>query len=204
MSTPAQVEANRRNALNSTGPRTPEGKSRSSANAIKHGLTASFRVFTNESQEDFDSLLADLTRTFAPTNPYEHILIVEIAQSHWRMARARRLESSTVDSMAAGHGSSDPDATLAALLDNKQAGSFLVFQRYMAAAERSGYRALRQLQALRKQAAEEAREAAQRNKPKSAPTPAKSVPYGDSPAPPLLRRPVSPLKFDGSNAISSS
>jgi len=204
MSTPAQVEANRRNALNSTGPRTPEGKSRSSANAIKHGLTASFRVFTNESQEDFDNLLADLTRTFAPTNPFEQILVGEIAQSHWRMARARRLESSTVDDMAAGHGSCDPDATLTVLLDNKQAGSFLVFQRYMAAAERSGYRALKQLLALRKQAAQEAREASQRNEPKSAPTPAKPTRCSEPPAPPRPRPPAPLLKFDGSNAISSA
>lgn len=35
--TPARLEANRRNALKSTGPRTAEGKSRSSLNAMKRG-----------------------------------------------------------------------------------------------------------------------------------------------------------------------
>ncbi|MGA2182617.1 MAG: hypothetical protein ABSH47_06270 [Bryobacteraceae bacterium] len=171
MPSEAQIEANRRNALYSTGPRTLEGKSHSSANAIKHGLSAGFRVLTNESQEDFDELIAELTRTFAPTNAYEHILVMEMAQSHWRVARARRLEAGVIDDMAAGHASSDPDATLRTMLLNNQAGSFLAFQRYAAAAERTGYRALKQLLALRKLAAQEAREAALRNEPNLHPPP---------------------------------
>ncbi len=39
MSTQAQILANRRNAQNSTGPRTPQGKAAVSQNAVKHGLT---------------------------------------------------------------------------------------------------------------------------------------------------------------------
>src|SRR6202011_1327388 len=37
---PARLAANRANALRSTGPRTPEGKSASSRNALKHGAHA--------------------------------------------------------------------------------------------------------------------------------------------------------------------
>ena len=35
-----QLEANQRNALRSTGPRTEEGKRQARANAFRHGLTA--------------------------------------------------------------------------------------------------------------------------------------------------------------------
>jgi hypothetical protein len=34
-----QIEANRRNALHSTGPRTEAGRAVASRNALKHGLT---------------------------------------------------------------------------------------------------------------------------------------------------------------------
>ena len=34
----AKIEANRRNALKSTGPKTPVGREKSKRNALKHGL----------------------------------------------------------------------------------------------------------------------------------------------------------------------
>jgi len=40
MASPAQIAANRRNALRSTGPRTASGKAQSKGNAFKHGLRA--------------------------------------------------------------------------------------------------------------------------------------------------------------------
>jgi hypothetical protein len=39
MASERQIEANRRNARNSTGPRSRSGKKRASANAFRHGLT---------------------------------------------------------------------------------------------------------------------------------------------------------------------
>jgi hypothetical protein len=52
----AQLAANAANALHSTGPRTPEGKTRSSQNASKHGLTARQVVIAPGEQEEFHQL----------------------------------------------------------------------------------------------------------------------------------------------------
>ena len=53
-----QIEANRRNALKSTGPTTPEGKERSSCNAVRHGLTAETVIAVLESSEDYEAFEA--------------------------------------------------------------------------------------------------------------------------------------------------
>jgi hypothetical protein len=48
-----QVDANRRNALRSTGPITEAGKHRSRRNAVRHGLCAETVVGTLEDIEDY-------------------------------------------------------------------------------------------------------------------------------------------------------
>ena len=47
-----QFEANRRNALRSTGPKTDDGKRRPRVNAVPHGLTAETVVGSLEDAED--------------------------------------------------------------------------------------------------------------------------------------------------------
>jgi hypothetical protein len=180
MATPAQILANRRNAQASTGPRTAQGKSISSGNALKHGLSARFRVLQSENQDDFDNLIDQLRRTFQPANVYETILVEEMAHSHWRLARARRLEALTVDDMFAASPCSDADAALLTALLNDKAAPFLVLQRYAAAAERTGYRALKQLLALRKLDTQAARDAAVPNEPNPA-SPGAAAPSAQPP-----------------------
>ena len=53
MATPAQIAANRRNALKSTGPRTAAGKAASGRNALTHGLTARTAVVLDEDAGDY-------------------------------------------------------------------------------------------------------------------------------------------------------
>jgi len=58
------MEANRDNAQKSTGPKTVQGKSYSSRNAMKHGLFSKELVITDgpqkEDREKFELLLEDL------------------------------------------------------------------------------------------------------------------------------------------------
>jgi hypothetical protein len=163
MATQAQTSANQRNAQASTGPRTAQGKSASSGNATKHGLSAAFRVLTNENQEEFDELIAEFNRTFAPTTAYERFLVEEMAQSRWRLARARRLEAAVIELIVGSADPADADFRLAAAIINNTVDPLVVLQRHAAAMERTGYRALKQLLALRKLEAQAARDAARQN-----------------------------------------
>jgi hypothetical protein len=168
MPSDAQIRANRRNAQASTGPRTPEGKAISSANSTKHGLTGGFRVLNEESQEEFDELVAEYCRTYAPANSHERFLIEEMVQARWRLARLRRLEAGIIEDMIEARGAVNADALMSAAFCNGTATAFTELQRYAASIERSGHRAVHQLLALRKLAAQIARDAVRRNEPKSA------------------------------------
>jgi hypothetical protein len=88
--------ANRQNAQQSTGPKTPAGKAHSSRNALKHGLLAKEVVYNgpdlSETQADFDALLADLMSELQPRTLIEETLVERIATGYWRLRRAQRFE----------------------------------------------------------------------------------------------------------------
>ena len=66
-----QLEANRRNAQRSTGPKTPEGKAHSSRNNLRHGLTGQITVLPNEDREVHDAFCNELIESFKPETPME-------------------------------------------------------------------------------------------------------------------------------------
>jgi hypothetical protein len=51
MTSDRQTEANRRNALLSTGPKTPEGKAIAALNALKHGLLSRDALLPGEDED---------------------------------------------------------------------------------------------------------------------------------------------------------
>ena len=61
-----QMEANRRNAQQSTGPRTEAGKKTSSLNALRHGLTARIVVLPTEDLLAYQVFSADFFASLAP------------------------------------------------------------------------------------------------------------------------------------------
>ena len=95
-----QLAANRRNAQKSTGPKTPEGKKRSSCNDVKHGLLARQIIIDdgdpNEKPEELERLLRALIRDFGPADTCELLLVQRVAVSFWRIRRAYRYESQAI------------------------------------------------------------------------------------------------------------
>jgi hypothetical protein len=91
---PDQLAANRANATNSTGPRTPAGKLRSSQNARKHGFTAtSFAVVRLEDLNEVAHLREDLISLYRPVNSQELFALERVALAQQAILRAARLES---------------------------------------------------------------------------------------------------------------
>src|SRR5215472_14948665 len=70
-----RIEANRRNAQRSTGPRTPEGKNRSRFNGLKHGLTATVTVIPGEDAAVYQERLDAMIESCAPRNQIELDLV---------------------------------------------------------------------------------------------------------------------------------
>jgi len=105
MSTEAQLLANRRNAQKSTGPRTSEGKSAVSQNAIKHGLTASQIIFS-ENQPEFELYRDRMLGELIPATPMESMLAERIVGLSWRLKRVGRIQNQTIDVMNADNKSS--------------------------------------------------------------------------------------------------
>ena len=69
-----KLEANRRNALKSTGPRTEAGKRICSMNAVKHGLFSSRHVVPKCLEEPFQALREKVFRELNPQGQPEQLL----------------------------------------------------------------------------------------------------------------------------------
>jgi hypothetical protein len=91
----AQIDANRRNAEKSTGPRTAAGKASSSRNRLLHGLRAQKHLVLDEDPDDFLDLLADLQDRFQPSGDGEDRIVMRIAAAQWRLDRTLNVEAGT-------------------------------------------------------------------------------------------------------------
>ena len=85
-----QIEANRCNALKSTGPRSEAGKRVSRRNAVRHGLTAETVIGTLEDADDYRAFEEAITADFDAQSAVERELVLRLASILWRLRRARR------------------------------------------------------------------------------------------------------------------
>jgi hypothetical protein len=88
-----QIEANRRNALTSTGPKTEAGKHVSRCNAVRHGLTAETVIGALENAEDYKAFEAAVTADYDAQSAVERELVLRLASVLWRLRRATTMET---------------------------------------------------------------------------------------------------------------
>jgi hypothetical protein len=93
MSSLKQIEANRRNALKSTGPTTCDGKAHSRRNAVRHGLTAETVISDLEDAEDYKAFEEAVIADYAAETAVERELVLRLASVLWRLRRSIGIES---------------------------------------------------------------------------------------------------------------
>lgn len=148
MRSPAQIEASRRNGARSLGPVSPEGKARSSQNAITHGLSSAKIILPEgEAREEFLEIRAGLVARFQPSDAVEGRLVHEMATALWRKSYFFSLEIAAL-------GTDAPDAgslaqSLQCIVQRRRELEYLL--RYQTQAERSFQRSLQTLLLLQKQ-----------------------------------------------------
>jgi hypothetical protein len=163
MATQHQIDANRQNALKSTGPRTPEGKAVSSQNAFKSGLDAESQFVYGEEREDFYLLQQQYFERFRPASPEERFQVDNVIRNEWMLRRLFRAEAQLWEYFTIRAGRSEGVPLGEALA--KGTDVFTRLQRRITAAERSYKESMAELKRLQ----------AQRQAPEPAPQPEQTM-----------------------------
>lgn len=97
-----QLEANHKNALKSTGPKTARGKAISSRNALKRGLIDYGDLIirthvTSEDSQQYEQLLRELRQELRPASQLQYILVERITNCLWRSRRILKAETAEIN-----------------------------------------------------------------------------------------------------------
>src|SRR6266487_2729859 len=93
-----KAQTARENGAKSKGPITPEGKRRSSVNALKHGLSAhTVAMIQGECREKMLSLMEATDERFKPVGAFEIALTGIVGGALWRARRVADYEASLLD-----------------------------------------------------------------------------------------------------------
>ena len=93
----AQIQANKKNSVQSTGPKSEEGKQAVANNAIKHGLFSKQLILNTENESDYLLLLEELQTELKPVGALEQSLVERISVSLWRQTRLVRSETAQIN-----------------------------------------------------------------------------------------------------------
>jgi hypothetical protein len=89
-----QIQANRLNALKSTGPRSDAGKAAIRFNALKSGIEAHSEVLPTEDPSKLEALVAEYYARWSPRAPEVRALVDACVRNEWLLGRLNRVESS--------------------------------------------------------------------------------------------------------------
>jgi hypothetical protein len=159
MATQKQLAANRLNAQKSTGPRSPQGKARSSMNALKTGIDAGTQIIQHESPSRLEALAGEYHDRFHPTTPEQRMLVDTLVDSEWLLRRFRRVEAQLWQQGFPNVSDAIFDVNLAVAF-RKTCDEFSRLQRRIDMTHRHYLHALQELERLQAQEAEETEETA--------------------------------------------
>ena len=141
------------------GPKTPEGKQRSSLNAIRHGLTGRLVLLPGEDMDAYQKFAKEYTDSLHPATPVERQFAQTAADDQWRINRIKSIEdgmlglgqAECVSHLDTGHP--EVDNILAAaqtFRDNSRAFVNLsIYEQRLSRAVREALRQLEELQTKR-------------------------------------------------------
>lgn len=109
--TPKKAAANQRNAQKSTGPKSEQGKSSSSQNAIIHGIFGPDTLLPGESERELQQLWSETISSYCPVVSGELRRVEKLVWHEWRGRRHRRAETALLAKHLADH---EPASEIAA------------------------------------------------------------------------------------------
>jgi hypothetical protein len=108
MSSKRRIIESRANGAKSHGPATPDGKKRSSQNAVQHGLLAQCLLLTGEDAANFEILMQNHERRFQPADGIELGIVEEMCAAYWRLHRVWTIETEALNHQIAMQPSGSP------------------------------------------------------------------------------------------------
>ena len=147
MTSDKQIRANRRNARKSTGPKTQEGKTAVSHNALKHGLLSRQILLPHENEASLVQLNERLRSQLQPDGELESLLVERIVAAAWRLRRVLAVEAGIYEEQSDGF-IRELGLGETFIQDATGANAFSKLSRYETTIERGLYKALHELQRL--------------------------------------------------------
>ena len=144
----SKIDANRRNAQLSTGPRSDAGKSVVARNACKHNLSSINIALAGEDLEEFQILLQETAIDLAPRSSIENALVQQIAYAEWKLLRIARWETEIINAAI-----SRREAYCQKLFGETPAEALTRLHRYESQVRRAWHAALREIRVHQKSAA---------------------------------------------------